>query len=63
MRRILTLAALVLVAVAFSRGWLQLSSRGLHVDGARFSADTGVPLEGSDADKSDLLFRGLRGKP
>ncbi len=63
MRRVLTLAALVLVAVAFNRGWLQLSRAGLQVDGNRFSADTGIPLEGSDADRSDQIFRGLRQKP
>ena len=63
MRRILTLAALAVVGLAFFRGWLQLSRSGLQVNGARFSADTGIPLDGSDADKSDQLFRGLRDKP
>jgi len=63
MRRILTLVALAVVGLAFARGWLQLSRSGLLVNGARFSADTGIPMEGSDADKSDQLFRGMRDKP
>lgn len=63
MRRILTLAALAVVGLAFARGWLQLSGSGLQVNGARFSADSGIPLDGSDADKSEQLFRGLRDKP
>ncbi|WP_411867214.1 hypothetical protein [Vulcanococcus limneticus] len=63
MLRFLTLAALAVVGLAFARGWLQLSRAGLQVNGARFSADTGIPMEGSDADKSDQLFRGMRDKP